>query len=191
MGRVTSHRPRSITKPSWIATATASDVSAEPAQAVTAPPKRAPSLNAGGLSRLAARLRPATPIRRETKDQNREHHSYRADRPAAAVAAFAISVVVGGHWWETPPPPPTVDVPAVGKQVVGLLRDQWNTSDALREYGITVDDGMTLINTDLNKYDGLATVRTRKGTQSSCRSPCGLIPRARCSTRWIPPRRPT
>ena len=88
---------------------------------------------------------------------------------AAAVAAFAISVVVGGHWWETPPPPPppppTVDVPAVGKQVVGLLRDQWNTSDALREYGITVDDGMTLINTDLNKYDGLATVRTRKGTQ--------------------------
>jgi len=58
-----------------------------------------------------------------------------------------------------PPPPPTVDVPAVGKQVVGLLRDQWNTSDALREYGITVDDGMTLINTDLNKYDGLATVR--------------------------------
>ena len=107
---------------------------------------------------------------------------------AAAVAAFAISVVVGGHWWD---PPPTVDVPAVGKQVVGLLRDQWNTSDALREYGITVDDGMTLINTDLNKYDGLATVRTRKGTQSSCRSPCGLIPRARCSTRWIPPRRPT
>jgi len=91
----------------------------------------------------------------------------------------------------TPPPPPTVDVPAVGKQVVGLLRDQWNTSDALREYGITVDDGMTLINTDLNKYDGLATVRTRKGTQSSCRSPCGLIPRARCSTRWTPPRRPT
>jgi len=73
--------------------------------------------------------------------------------------------VVGGHWWETPPPPPTVDVPAVGKQVVGLLRDQWNTRDALREYGITVDDGMTLINTDLNKYDGLATVRTRKGTQ--------------------------
>jgi len=54
---------------------------------------------------------------------------------AAAVAAFAISVVVGGHWWETPPPPPppTVDVPAVGKQVVGMLRDQWNTSDALRE----------------------------------------------------------
>jgi len=28
-----------------------------------------------------------------------------------------------------------------------------------------VDDGMTLINTDLNKYDGLATVHTRKGTQ--------------------------
>ena len=70
-------------------------------------------------------------------------------------------------WWAGTggTPPPTVDVPAVGKQVVGLLRDQWNTSDALREYGITVDDGMTLINTDLNKYDGLATVRTRKGTQ--------------------------
>jgi hypothetical protein len=32
--------------------------------------------------------------------------------------------------------------------------------------GITIDDGgMTLINTALNKYDGLATVHTRKGTQ--------------------------
>ncbi|MGH3551642.1 MAG: hypothetical protein ACRDT5_03395 [Mycobacterium sp.] len=86
----------------------------------------------------------------------------------AAVAAFAISVVVAGHWWETPPPPPppppTVDVQAVGKQVVDLLRDQWN-SDPLNKYGITGDYGMTLINTDLNKYDGLATVHTRKGTQ--------------------------
>jgi hypothetical protein len=87
----------------------------------------------------------------------------------AAVAAFAISVVVAGHWWETPPPPPpptpTVDVQAVGKQVVGLLQDQWNR-DPLNGYGITVDaDGMTLINTGLNKYDGLTTVHTRKGTQ--------------------------
>ena len=82
----------------------------------------------------------------------------------AAVATFAISVVVAGHWWETPPPPPTVDVQAVGKQVVDLLRDQWN-SDSLNKYGITVDDGMTLINTDLKKYDGLATVHARKGTQ--------------------------
>ncbi|MGH3635581.1 MAG: hypothetical protein ACRDTS_16150, partial [Mycobacterium sp.] len=86
----------------------------------------------------------------------------------ATVAAFAISVVVAGHWWETPPPPPppppTVNVQAVGKQVVDLLRDQWN-SDPLNKYGITVDYGMTLINTDLNKYDGLATVHTRKGTQ--------------------------
>ena len=85
----------------------------------------------------------------------------------AAVAAFAISVVVGGHWWETPPPPPppppAVDVPAVAKQVVDLMRDQWN-NDPLKEYGISVDD-MTLINTDLNKYDGLATVRTRRGNQ--------------------------
>ena len=109
------------------------------------------------------------------------------------VLAAAVAALPYRSWWAGTggTPPPTVDVPAVGKQVVGLLRDQWNTSDALREYGITVDDGMTLINTDLNKYDGLATVRTRKGTQSSCRSPCGLIPRARCSTRWIPPRRPT
>jgi hypothetical protein len=64
-----------------------------------------------------------------------------------------------------PPPPPTVDVQSVGKQVVSLLRDQWN-GDSLNEYGITVNEtGMTLINTDLNKYDGLATVHTRKGTQ--------------------------
>ena len=86
----------------------------------------------------------------------------------AAVAAFAISVVVAGHWWETPPPPPPpppkVDVAAVGNQVVDLLREQWN-SDPLKEHGITVDYGMVLINTDLNKYDGLATVHTRKGTQ--------------------------
>jgi hypothetical protein len=86
-----------------------------------------------------------------------------------AVAAFAISVVVAGHWWVTPPPPPppppTVNVQAVGKQVVGLLQGQWNR-DPLNEYGITVDaDGMTLINTGLNKYDGLTTVHTRSGTQ--------------------------
>lgn len=88
-----------------------------------------------------------------------------------AVAAFAISVVVAGHWWVTPPlppppppPPPTVNVPAVGKQVIGLLRVQWN-GDPFNEYGITFDDdGMTLINTGLNKYDGLTTVHTRKGT---------------------------
>jgi hypothetical protein len=86
----------------------------------------------------------------------------------AAVAGFAISVVVAGHWWQTPPPPPpplpTVNVAAVGSQVVSLLRTQWNSGD-LQDYGITVDDNMTLINTDLNKYDGLATVHTRNGTQ--------------------------
>jgi hypothetical protein len=89
---------------------------------------------------------------------------------AAAVAGFAISVVVAGHWWATPPPPPppppSVNVAAVAKQVVDLLRTQMTTNDALSKYGITVDDGgLTLINTDLNKYDGLATVHTRKGTQ--------------------------
>lgn len=88
---------------------------------------------------------------------------------AAAVAAFAISVVVAGHWWTTPPPPPppppTVNVPLVKQEVVGLLRDQLNTGDAFKDYGITVDADLTLINTDLNKYDGLATVHTRKGTQ--------------------------
>ena len=86
----------------------------------------------------------------------------------AAIAGFAISVVVAGHWWQTPTPPPpplpTVNVAAVGSQVVSLLRTQWNSGD-LQEYGITVDDNMTLINTDLNKYDGLATVHTRSGTQ--------------------------
>ena len=100
-------------------------------------------------------------------DEDREYHSHRADRPVRRRRRVRHigrggRALVGNP---PPPPPPTVDVPAVGKQVVGLLRDQWNTSDALREYGITVDDGMTLINTDLNKYDGLATVHTRKGTQ--------------------------
>jgi hypothetical protein len=87
----------------------------------------------------------------------------------ACVAAFAVSVVVAGHWWSTPPPPPppppTVNVHAVSQQVVELLRNQMKTNDALKDYGITVDDDLTLINTDLNKYDGLATVHTRKGTQ--------------------------
>lgn len=86
----------------------------------------------------------------------------------AAVAGFAISVVVAGHWWDEPapppPPPPTVDVEAVGSQVVDLLRGQWNGGD-LQRYGVTMDDTMVLINTDLNKYDGLVTVYTRKGTQ--------------------------
>jgi hypothetical protein len=90
---------------------------------------------------------------------------------AASVAAFAISVVVAGHWWTTPPPPPppppppSVNVPEVKRQVVGLVRDRLNTDDAFKQYGITVADDLTLINIDLNKYDGLATVHTRKGTQ--------------------------
>jgi hypothetical protein len=86
----------------------------------------------------------------------------------AAVAAFAISVVVAGHWWTTPPPPPpppSVNVPVVKREVVDLLRSQLNTGDMFKGYGITVDDDLTLINTSLNKYDGLATVHTRKGTQ--------------------------
>ncbi|GAB3021994.1 hypothetical protein BST27_09420 [Mycobacterium intermedium] len=91
---------------------------------------------------------------------------------AATVAAFAISVVVAGHWWTTPPPPPppplpppSVNVPLVKQQVVELLQNQMNTLDAFKDYGITVADDLTLINTGLNKYDGLATVHTRKGTQ--------------------------
>jgi hypothetical protein len=63
-----------------------------------------------------------------------------------------------------------VNVAEVGSQVVSLLRTQWNSGDlqeyGITEYGITVDDNMILINTDLNKYDGLATVHTRKGTQN-------------------------
>jgi hypothetical protein len=88
---------------------------------------------------------------------------------ATLVAVFAISDVVGGHWWTTPPPPPppppSVNLPSVKAQVVSLLRDQMSTGDAWKNYGITLNDDLTLINTDLNKYDGLATVHTRKGTQ--------------------------
>ncbi|CAM3154580.1 hypothetical protein MYIN104542_20395 [Mycobacterium intermedium] len=51
------------------------------------------------------------------------------------------------------------------QQVVELLQNQMNTLDAFKDYGITVADDLTLINTGLNKYDGLATVHTRKGTQ--------------------------
>jgi hypothetical protein len=82
---------------------------------------------------------------------------------AALVAAFAISVVVGGHWWTTPPR--SVDVPALKQEVLSLLRNTLNTGDAFKDFGITADDDLTLINTDLNKYDGLVTVRTRKGTE--------------------------
>jgi hypothetical protein len=87
----------------------------------------------------------------------------------AAVAAFAISVVVAGHWWTTPPPPPppppTVNLAMLKDRVVDSVRNQLNTADPFKDYGITVDADLTLINTDLNKYDGLATVHTRKGTQ--------------------------
>jgi hypothetical protein len=79
---------------------------------------------------------------------------------ATLVAVFAISVVVSGHWWTTPPPPPAVDLPSVKQQVVSLLRNQMSTGDEYKNYGITVDDDLTLINTDLNKYDGLATAHT-------------------------------
>lgn len=88
---------------------------------------------------------------------------------AAAVALFAVSVVIGGHWWTTPPPPPppppSVDVSVLKQRVVISLRDRLTTDDAFKDFGITVADDLTLINTDLNKYDGLATVHTRKGTQ--------------------------
>jgi hypothetical protein len=85
---------------------------------------------------------------------------------AAAVAAFAISVVVAGHWWTTPPPPPpSVNLAMLKEQVVDTLRTRLNTDDLFKDYGITVDADLVLINTDLNKYDGLATVHTRKGTQ--------------------------
>jgi hypothetical protein len=87
----------------------------------------------------------------------------------AAVAAFAISVVVAGHWWTTPPPPPppppSVNVATLKDRVVDSLRNRLNTDDAFKEYGITLADDLILINTDLNKYDGLVTVHTRKGTQ--------------------------
>ena len=82
---------------------------------------------------------------------------------AALVAAFAISVVLAGHWWTTPPP--SVNVPTLKQEVLSLLQDTLNTGDAFKDYGITADDDLTLINTDLNKYDGLVTVHTRKGTQ--------------------------
>ena len=47
----------------------------------------------------------------------------------------------------------------------GLLRNQFSTLDPFKDYGLTIEDDLTLINTGLNKYDGLATVHTRKGTQ--------------------------
>jgi hypothetical protein len=85
---------------------------------------------------------------------------------AASVAAFAMSVVVAGHWWTTPPPPPpSVNIPTLKQQVLSLLRDTLKTGGAFKDYGITADDDLTLINTDLNKYDGLVSVHTRKGTQ--------------------------
>lgn len=85
---------------------------------------------------------------------------------ATAVAAFAISVVVSGHWPETPPPPPpTVDARALKSQVVSLVRNHWNTREYLREYGVTIDDDLMLINTDINKYNGLVGARTRIGTE--------------------------
>jgi hypothetical protein len=88
---------------------------------------------------------------------------------AAVVVAFAISVVVAGHWWTAPPPPPppppSVNLAMLKDRVVDMLRDRLKTDDVFKDYGITVDADLTLINTDLNKYDGVATVHTRKGTQ--------------------------
>lgn len=85
---------------------------------------------------------------------------------AVVVAVFAISVVVAGHWWTTPPPPPpSVNLAMLKDQVVDSLRARLNTDDLFKDYGITVDADLILINTDLNKYEGLATVHTRKGTR--------------------------
>lgn len=87
----------------------------------------------------------------------------------AGVSAFAISVVVGGHWWEDPlpppPPPPTTNVDQVASQVVVLAREQIATNDRTKDFGITVDDELQLINVDLNQYRGLLTATTRRGTQ--------------------------
>lgn len=85
---------------------------------------------------------------------------------AAAVAAFAISVVVGGHWWETPAaPPPTTNVDAVAAQVLSLARTQLATNERTKDLALTLGDDLQLINVDLNQYRGLLTVTTRKGTQ--------------------------
>jgi hypothetical protein len=67
------------------------------------------------------------------------------------------AVGVDAHDCIRPPPPSTVDVQGVGNQVTTLLQIQFDTADGLKHYGLKVDDGMTLINTDLNKYNGLAT----------------------------------
>ncbi|OBB01676.1 hypothetical protein A5666_24150 [Mycolicibacterium fortuitum] len=85
---------------------------------------------------------------------------------AAAVAAFAISVVVGGHWWETPAaPPPTTNVDAVAAQVLSLARTQLATNERTKDLALTLGDDLQLINVDLNQYRGLLTITTRKGTQ--------------------------
>jgi hypothetical protein len=74
---------------------------------------------------------------------------------AAVVAAFAISVVVAGHWWTTPPPPPpSVNLALLKDQVVGSLRTRLNTDDLFKDYEITVDADLTLINTDLKVSGG-------------------------------------
>ena len=103
-----------------------------------------------------------------SKNEGRQHYPRRADPPIRRrrrvrhIGCCRRALV--DKTATPPPPPPTVDVPAVGKQVIGLLRTQWS-SDPFSQYGISFDDdGMTLINTGLNKYDGLETVHTRKGT---------------------------
>jgi hypothetical protein len=57
------------------------------------------------------------------------------------------------------------DVPAVAAQVVTLARGQMVTNDRTKDLGITVGDDLQLINIDLNKYRGLLTATTRKGTK--------------------------
>jgi hypothetical protein len=57
---------------------------------------------------------------------------------------------------------PLVDhhtTPGLRPSVNGLLRDRFYTDDAFKEYGITVADDMTLINTELNKFDRLSPLR--------------------------------
>jgi len=71
-------------------------------------------------------------------------------------------VVVFGHWWVDQTPP--LDVNALGKQVTNTLQNQFDTAEALKNYGLHVGDDITLINVNGNEYQGLVTVRTRKST---------------------------
>jgi hypothetical protein len=55
-----------------------------------------------------------------------------------------------------------IDLGDLGKHVTRGLQQQFDTSDGMKQYGLHVADGITLINVTGNEYRGLVTVRTNK-----------------------------